>query len=176
MTTNHGPPEIVTEWWRAHHRQVHAYALRRTDRSSAQDVVSETFLVAWRRREAVPEHDPLPWLIGVARNVMANHARSQRRRDALSDRINGEATGAPLVTDPQADQNLAWALGALRPADREVLLLIAWEGLTPAQAAVSLGCSGAAFRVRLMRARRRLRAELEGREDPTAAAAAETWI
>src|SRR3954471_20347596 len=69
--------------WARHHRRVHAYALRRTDRASAEDVVSETFLTAWRRRGEMPA-DELPWLLGVARLVLANQARSQRRRDALA--------------------------------------------------------------------------------------------
>jgi RNA polymerase sigma factor (sigma-70 family) len=166
------PPEEISELWRQHHRQVYAYALRRTDPSSAQEVVSDTFLVAWRRRHEVPKHEPLPWLIGVARLVMANQVRGQHRQDALGELLAQRASdNNETAADP--DRLLLRALAALKPSDREALLLVAWDGLTPAQAALSLSCSGSAFRVRLLRARRRLRALLDPSSEHTAATAAE---
>lgn len=145
------------ELWNAQHRRVLAYALRRTDRASAQDVVADVFLVAWRRRDELPG-EPLPWLLGVARNVLGNHARSQRRAEALV-RVLIDHTSEHREEPP--DVSLLTALADLEPGDREVLLLAGWDGLTSAQAGVSLGCSAAAFRVRLLRARRRLRARLD---------------
>jgi RNA polymerase sigma factor (sigma-70 family) len=133
------------------------YALRRADRETAQDVVAETFTVAWRRLDDVPRSDPLPWLYGVARRVLANQRRSASRLAALRRRLEPEGTPAPRV----ADHGLAAALQHLNEADRELLMLIAWEGLSPTEAAVALGCSGGACRVRLHRARRRLAAALQ---------------
>jgi RNA polymerase sigma-70 factor (ECF subfamily) len=146
------------ELWTRHHRRVYAYALRRTDRASAQDVVAETFLTAWRRREEPPVEE-LPWLLGVARLVLANHARSQRRRDALVQVFTDEAhRHAPAPGD--ADHDLLHALAELSPDDREALILVGWDGLRPAEAATVVGCSASTFRMRLLRARRRLATQL----------------
>jgi RNA polymerase sigma-70 factor (ECF subfamily) len=128
------------------------YALRRADRETAQDVVAETFLVAWRRIRDVPA-EPLPWLYGVARRVLANQRRASSRRQALRESLRASTAG---VASPPADLGLAEALRELSDNDREVLMLIAWEGLTTREAAVALGCSDTACRLRLHRARRRL--------------------
>lgn len=148
-----------------HAAAVHAYARRRTDHASAEDVVAETFLVAWRRADRVPTGDPLPWLYATARHVLGNQRRGEARRAALSARIARE----PVIIAPGAidaagvsdeGERLLRALATLRPADREALLLIAWEDLTPARAAAALECSRTAFNVRLHRARKRLEAAL----------------
>jgi RNA polymerase sigma-70 factor, ECF subfamily len=139
-----------------HHRLVLAYALRRATPQMAQDVVAETFTVAWRRLDDVPDPE-LPWLYGVARRVLANELRSDRRRGALAERVSAE----PLTGDAGGDLQLMQALARLRARDRELLLLTAWEGLTSAEAATAIGCTRAAVRVRLHRARKRLAAELE---------------
>lgn len=156
-----------------HAAAVHAYARRRIDPASAEDVVAETFLVAWRRLDRVPAHDPLPWLFATARHVLANHRRGDARRAALTARIGNERAAAAhgLLDERVSDdgERLLRALATLRPADREVLLLVAWEDLPPARAAAALECSRTAFHVRLHRARRRLQAALEhGREAETA--------
>jgi DNA-directed RNA polymerase specialized sigma24 family protein len=78
---------------------VYAYALRRTDPASAQDVVSETFLTAWRRRADLPR-DELPWLLATARLVLAKHVRSQRRRDALARVFAERALAVPSRRQP----------------------------------------------------------------------------
>jgi RNA polymerase sigma factor (sigma-70 family) len=145
--------------WARHHRRVHAYALRRTDPASAQDVVSETFLTAWRRRAELPSHE-LPWLLGTARLVLVNHARSQRRRDALTQVFIDQAhrAGSPAA---DLDHELLRALAALSADDREALILVGWDGLRPAEAARVAGVSAATFRVRLLRARRRLAGALQ---------------
>jgi RNA polymerase sigma factor (sigma-70 family) len=158
VVTGEGQREFEKLWAR-HHRRVLAYALRRTDRASAEDIVSETFLTAWRRRAEMPR-DELPWLLGVARLTLANHTRSQRRRDALAQVLIDNACS--VQTGPaEVDRNLLRAIARLNPDDREALILVGWDGLRPSEAARVVGCVPATVRVRLLRARRRLRAELQ---------------
>lgn len=142
---------------------VHAYARRRVEPAGADDVVGETFLAAWRRLDDVPSDDPLPWLYATARHVVANQRRGNARRVALRVRIAAErpVTSALPAGLSEDGELLLRALAGLRPGDREALLLIAWEGLEPARAAATLGCSRAALHVRVHRARRRLREALE---------------
>jgi RNA polymerase sigma-70 factor (ECF subfamily) len=140
-----------------HADAVLAYAMRRSDPDTAQEVVAETFAVAWRRRDVVP--DPaLPWLLGVARRVLANERRARGRADALEVRLAREPDA---VSDDPADEvdarvSATAALERLQPDEREVLELLAWEGLSVAEAAEVLGCSRASIRVRMHRARRRV--------------------
>lgn len=152
--------------FRAGYPRVLAYALRRTeDRGGAEDVASETFLIAWRRLDAVPE-ESLPWLLGTARRVLANQRRSARRRQP-----NGSHSSADLADVPQPGplpferiaegEAFAAAFAALGDRDREVLSLIAWDGLGVREAARVVGCTAPVFSVRLHRARRRLLKELE---------------
>jgi RNA polymerase sigma factor (sigma-70 family) len=150
--------------WRSHAHRVMAYALRHVDRDTAQDVVSETFLVAWRRLAAVPD-DPLPWLLVVARNTIANHRRSGHRQERLAAELERfrqiaepAAAAEVLVTERAA---VLAELAALTAKEREALLLVAWDGLSPKHAAKVAGCSLPAFHVRLTRARRRLRLSLD---------------
>jgi RNA polymerase sigma-70 factor, ECF subfamily len=144
------------------------YAIRRTDdRSTAEDAVSETFLVAWRRLEDVPD-EPLPWLLGVARRVVANQRRAAGRRAPEGPLIPLEAVPDPdpgaAVADRVADREaFAAAFDSLSPGDREVLALVSWDGLAPREAAEVLDTSAAAFSLRLHRARKRLLKELEKR-------------
>src|SRR4051794_41833717 len=115
-----------------HVEAVRRYVWRR-DPELADDVVAETFLVAWRRLEAVPA-DALPWLIGVARNARLNARRAARRQDALAVRLR-----APAVVEPVRDPALWEALARLGDRDREVLLLHVWEELDRAAIARVLG-------------------------------------
>jgi RNA polymerase sigma-70 factor (ECF subfamily) len=141
------------------------YAIRRTDdRSAAEDAVSETFLIAWRRLDAVPA-EALPWLLGVARKVLANQRRAAGRRapdgplvplEAVADLDPGAAV-SDLVADRQA---FAAAFAGLSAGDREVLALVSWDGLSAQEAAAVLDCKPATFYLRLHRARRRLLKEL----------------
>lgn len=152
------------EWfdalYRRHADAVLAYGRRRTDDlQSAQDVLAETFLVAWRRRDAVPD-DALPWLYAVAGHVLRNQRRGERRQLAVGDRLIRErewavVSGDAAHGDDRDDQGVLRALALLRPIDREALLLIAWEDLDPARAARAAGCSRSTFHVRLHRARKR---------------------
>ncbi|WP_235871148.1 RNA polymerase sigma factor [Rhodococcus spongiicola] len=148
-----------TEIWDVCAGRVFAYACRHVDHHTAQEVVSETFLVAWRRLQDVPDQ-ALPWLLVVARNIMSNHRRGDRRRDALTEkmarieRLAGSAPGADVAVTDRAE--VLAALAALTDVEREVLLLTAWDGVTAAEAARVMGCSVPAVHVRLFRARRRL--------------------
>ena len=144
------------------------YALRRTGNGEdAADVVAETFLTAWRRIDDVPEGDAARlWLYGVARNVLANHRRGERRRSELGDRLRQDLAGAHA--DPEYTGELAVVAAAFRAlpdADRELLGLVGWEGLRAREIAAVLGCSPNAVRIRLHRARGRFAAELARRRD-----------
>lgn len=144
------------------YRPLLAYALRRTSSASdAEEVVAETLLVAWRRQRDVPfGEEAIPWLYGVARRVLANQRRSLRRRHRL-ERLLQPVTRSS--TEPDAQQSIDAVVTAMQrvpEADREVLRLAAWEGLSHAEIGISLGCSENAAALRLHRARRRLRTEL----------------
>lgn len=146
--------------WNENAGAVLRYAYRQVRRHEVDDVVAETFAVAWRRLDDVPER-ALPWLLGVARGVAANARRADRRRDALHLRIVRLPTSpAPDVgdlVDTGLDDATATALARMSQRDRELLTLLAWDGLTPAEAAEVTGCSRATFHVRLHRARTRFR-------------------
>lgn len=146
-----------------HASAVARYAARRVPSDDVHDVLAETFLTAWRRLEDVPE-DAVPWLFATARRHIANRNRGTRRRRALSDRlINEHAFGESQQAEAELveiDEELVEALRGLPPAEREALMLVAWDGLDPKRAAVAAGCSGPTFRVRLHRARSRLKREL----------------
>ncbi|MDA0160907.1 RNA polymerase sigma factor [Solirubrobacter ginsenosidimutans] len=144
-----------------HGRDVLAYASRRTDAATAEEIVAEVFVVAWRRRRRVPKTEPVLWLFGVARRLLANEWRAARRRDALAERLSALARDR-AADDAAGGPHPLWeALSRLKPLDREVLMLTAWEGLDGAQAGVVLGCSAQAVHTRLHRARARLAAELD---------------
>jgi RNA polymerase sigma factor (sigma-70 family) len=137
-------------------RPVRAYAVRR-DPQRAEDVVAETFATAWRRLEQVPGHE-LPWLLAVARRVLANQRRSEKRQTRLAQRLAQER---PAAAEPEDDPRASLALAALRTLserDREVLLLIERDCLGRDAAATVLGCTRAEVRLRLHRARRRYQA------------------
>jgi RNA polymerase sigma-70 factor (ECF subfamily) len=163
----------VEDLYRAHARHVLAYALRRTDAATADDIASEVFLIVERRLADVPV-DALPWLYGVSRRVLANQRRSDGRRAALQAALGVLARGRVTVPPPEFDAAtpLLAALAALRPDDREVLMLTAWEGVGARDAATVLGCSTAAVHTRLHRARTRLQAELRRQTEPTLLTAA----
>jgi len=114
--------------------------------------------IAWRRLADVPRDDARPWLYATARNIIRTEFR---RRVATSGDAEIERVPAPRPTSVELDPAVTAALIALSPLDREALLLVAWEDLTPTQAARSLGINPTAFHVRLLRARRRVRIALE---------------
>jgi RNA polymerase sigma-70 factor, ECF subfamily len=134
---------------------VRRYLARRTDPATADDVLSETLLIFWRRFGEMPgEH--LPWAYGIARLCLANAERARRRQARLAARI---ALLRPLP-DPSPDDRLGIAMAALRAEDAEILRLWAWEDLAPAQIAAVLAITANAASIRLHRAKQRLREEL----------------
>jgi RNA polymerase sigma-70 factor (ECF subfamily) len=153
-----------------HGRAVLAYAVRRVnDPQDGADVVAETFLVAWRRLDEVPASDAARlWLYRVARYVLANRYRSERRRERLAERLRHDLSLAfEDVPRPGSDTvPLRDALSRLGTEDQEILRLCGWEELTPREIATVLGISHVAARSRLHRARRRLRAALGPEPDP----------
>ncbi|WP_067185081.1 RNA polymerase sigma factor [Microtetraspora niveoalba] len=151
----------------AYYPAIHQYAARRTGSpDDTADVISETFLTAWRRIGDVPEGErALLWLYGVARRVLANQRRGAARRAVLAERLRDE-----LAADrPAASVDLEHVRAAfdeLPERDREVLALACWEGLTGEQIAKVVGCTAIAARTRLHRARRRLAASLRRQPRP----------
>jgi RNA polymerase sigma-70 factor, ECF subfamily len=140
----------------AHLAFISSYARRRGARDP-DGIAAEVMAIAWRRLADVPTADARPWLIVTARNLLLAERRRepQAARQPLDD-LELEAPADQLPSDWDLDPELAQGLRALPEKDREALLLIAWDDLTPALAAASLGITSAAFRVRLHRARRRL--------------------
>jgi RNA polymerase sigma factor (sigma-70 family) len=160
--------ERFTLMFDEHGPRVYGYVRRQCDAAAAQDVVSEVFLIAWQRRSAVPT-DSLPWLLVVARNLIAN----QRRRDIRQDQIAGLVARLDQLAAPAggADHDVVErasyldALARLTDSDREALLLVAWDGLSHVAAATVIGCSARAFQMRLARARGRLAREVDNSSD-----------
>lgn len=151
--------------FREHYVRLLSFALRRVSkRDVAEDVVADTFAVAWRRRDCIPEA-PLPWLYAIAANVIGEQYRSARRGHDLGQRLVREAGDGPAGTDPAESiarrDAFAAAFAGLAEQEREVLRLVAWDGLDVTEAARVLGCSPGAFRVRLHRARRKLAKRLD---------------
>lgn len=144
-----------------------AYAARRmNDPEGAVDVVSETFMVAWRRLGEIPSgEEARPWLYGVARRVLANHRRGVVRRERLDARLAAELSARPTeVVDsdsPGDGELIRAALSALNDSDRDLLMMLAWDGLSRSEIAEVVGTSTANVRLRIHRARKRLEHELE---------------
>lgn len=144
----------------AHFDAILGYALRRAGSDDAADVAADTFLVAWRRLDDVPDGpDALPWLYGVARRTLANQRRGRRRRGDLAAALR---TGLTAAVPDHADATVARldaaaGIAALPAGDREVLRLATWEGLEPREIGLVLGVGAATARKRLSRARARLR-------------------
>jgi RNA polymerase sigma-70 factor (ECF subfamily) len=156
-----------TDLYERHAEAVHRYASRRCDRDTAEEVVAQVFAVAWRRRQSIPE-EALPWLYGVARRVLSEQRRGERRRRRLYERVRGERAAAPdhdAFAPAPDDAALSEALKLIPALDREALLLTYWEELSPAQVAEAMGCSRATLAVRLHRARRRLRSQIEAADE-----------
>lgn len=141
----------------AYYPAILQYAARRTGTpEDTADVISETFLTAWRRLDNVPDGErALLWLYGVARRVLANQRRSESRRAVLADRLRDELAADRPHATAELDHVRA-AFDDLPDRDREVLALAVWEGLTGEQIGKVLGCTATAARIRLHRARKRL--------------------
>jgi RNA polymerase sigma-70 factor (ECF subfamily) len=157
--------------FQACHQPVLAYVRRRVADDAAQDIVAETFLAAWHHLEKIP-NPPLPWLYRAA-SFEVGHFRRQLDQDRRLWLLATSQRDLDDPTDPSEEvahfDNWRRAFSLLSESDREVLRLVAWEGLTPADGALVVGCSTVAFKVRLHRARHRLVRSLDARRDAHAA-------
>jgi RNA polymerase sigma factor (sigma-70 family) len=166
-----GDERSFGELFDRHSRAVYNYCFRRTaDWSAAEDLTSLVFLETWRRRAQVrlSSDSLLPWLYGVATNVLHNHRRSLRRHRAALDRVralpmapNDAAAASARLEAEQQMRQVIESIKFLPKADQEVLALCVWEGLGYAEAAHALGIPVGTVRSRLARARKRLRLETE---------------
>ena len=155
---------------------IRKFVVRRLGVSRSDDVVSEVFRAAFERRSTfdLTASSALPWLYGIASNLVRRDHRSSARRLATAKRAggHGNVVGDPLVDlaeriDARADlRELSKALMSLSDDEREVLLLVAWEQLSPTEAAAVLGIAPETARTRLRRARQHVRGHLE-RNEPT---------
>jgi RNA polymerase sigma-70 factor (ECF subfamily) len=144
-----------------------AYCLRRLGRDDAADACSETFLVAWRRLDELPSPpETLPYLYGIARRVVSNQSRSLRRRGRLDARL--VSLGVTSVPDPSVvvaqdshHRDVVAAVRRLKPKDREIVMLYAWEDLPRETIAEMMGMTKAAIDQRIHRANQRLARILE---------------
>jgi len=157
-------PERFAGLYDRYYRNVLHYALQHAESGSAEDLASETFLIAWRRWPDMPE-PPLPWLLGVTRNLLRQQAAAGRRRRLLADRIAALTSKADMVAWDAGEHVVERAtaldaLASLSERDVEALTLVTWHGLDLRAAASVVGCTPATFTVRLHRARRRLTAAL----------------
>jgi RNA polymerase sigma-70 factor (ECF subfamily) len=166
---SHPPPDArraqaFRALYEANRPDVLRFVQRRTSVDRADDVVAEVFLVVWRRLDSAPTgHDVRPWIFGIARNLMLNERRGQERRRALEVRLADPVSSAHArdhadgVVD-LVDLARAWRL--LGDVHQEALALAVLDDLDAPRAAAVLGISPVAFRLRLSRARRALRAHL----------------
>jgi RNA polymerase sigma-70 factor (ECF subfamily) len=159
VTATTPQPSALTRFDRLfaeHQRAVLAYAIRRTPTlADAEDAAAETFAIAWRKIDAVPGGDPLPWLFAVARRVLANQRRGIGRRERLTALLRVKDVPTPVRLGDDRDGPAFGALASLAPPDQEVLRLAAWEELGNQQIAAVLGISANAVAIRLHRARAR---------------------
>src|SRR6266576_1841551 len=167
-------PERFGAVFDRHATAIHGYIARRLGRDAADDLVAETFLVAFRQRASYDPHQPSarPWLYGIATRLISRRRRDEVRFFRAIARTGVDPAADP-VADPVADEGirradahtlhgqLAGALAGLAATDRDALLLVA-DGLSYAEAAQALGVPAGTLSSRLARARRKLRAGLGG--------------
>jgi RNA polymerase sigma-70 factor (ECF subfamily) len=158
----HTDEERFTALYERYYGDIERYVRRRAADVTARDVVAEVFTIVWRRPDQIPAGDALPWLYGVARRVLANEVRGTLRARSLQQRVGEHAVGVVGDHAEEVASRLATtaAFDTLGEADREVLRLVGWEGLSARDAAKALGCSLPALAMRLHRARARFRAAL----------------
>ena len=152
--------------YESHYDEVHAFCARRVGWHDAGDATADTFAVAWRRIDELPNEMTRAWVFGVARNIIRNQWRSNGRRQRLTERLKQIRDGNRLepegiVLRKSVDAAVLEALDKLRPADAEILRLAAWEELSGPEIAAILGISSDAVHQRLSRAKKRLAKHLE---------------
>lgn len=145
------------------------YLRRRARASDADDALGEVMLTVWRRLDDAPHDAVLPWCYGIARRVLANQRRGERRHLRLVEKMKAQpASGAGDEPSVGSDPAIEAALRSLSDDDQEVLRLWAWERLEPREIAPALGITTNAAAIRLSRARKRLGDSLS-RQDPASA-------
>lgn len=162
--------------YRAHHAAIRDYCFRRLSAADANEATADVFLVAWRRLDSVPTGDEtLPYLYGVARNTVANAARTGLRRGRLRAKISAQPI--QLIDGPETEvvrrdeaRRILAALDGLSPIDQELLKLKAWERLTSAEIAEALNLTVRAVDTRLTRARKKLARAATGPRSKSAVA------
>jgi RNA polymerase sigma factor (sigma-70 family) len=168
---------VFTELYRATVRDVLAFLLRRcATAEDAADCLAETYMIAWRKRHALPSSvEARPWLFGVARNVMHRNRERTHRADVIAQQLASVlAISTPeqttTATDDRTDteDRLLDAMTELSEIDQEILKLIVWDGLSPTETATALKMSPNIVRVRAHRARSKLKAALAPNHDPAA--------
>jgi RNA polymerase sigma factor (sigma-70 family) len=165
----HGRPDAFVEVARRHEVAVHGYLARRAGRQAADDLLAEVWLRAFAARAGYDagHGDARPWLYGIARNVLREHWRAvdvdepAALDQTWTDPWDGVDTRLDLAERARAVMS---AVRELPEAEREVLLLVAWDQLTPAEAAKALGVPQGTARSRLHRARATLRRALTERD------------
>ncbi|GAB2874891.1 RNA polymerase sigma factor [Nocardioides pacificus] len=156
--------EEFEELYRATARDVFGYA-RRRHAGDVEDLVAEVYVVAWRRRADLPGPSlRRAWLFGVARTLLKAEGRRRRSEAELVGELAAQSapTAAAQAASPGSERTTAVVVAAvsrLSVRDREILQLVGWEGLTPAELAVTLGIRPGTARVRLHRARQALAAD-----------------
>lgn len=172
ITRSLDDPEVFAELYDRHAAGLHRYVLRRLGDTLADDIVAETFLIAFRQRDQYDggRREARPWLYGIAANLIGGHRRTERRAyralartgvdpvaESYADAVDSQVTAAQTARGP-----LAAALRSLSEGDRHVLLLVAWADFSYEQVAEALGIPLGTVRSRLNRARRKTRAALGG--------------
>ena len=142
------------------------YLGRRLPADQVDDVLSDTLLVMWRRLDDIPRAAALPWCYSVARQSLANHRRSNRRRLELTEKLR--ALPNPVQGAEPEDPELEEALAKLSVSDRELVHLWAWEQLEPREIAVVTGLTTNAVSLRLSRAKKKIEKEMT-RQNPARA-------
>lgn len=160
-----------TDLFRDHRDGITRYLLRRGVGERSADLAAETFAIAWRRRGQwlpLPADQRVAWLYTVARHVLANARRAEQRTSLFTERIDPEGHRAAVAdhSDLTVEQlAIAAAFDQLSEGDQEVIRLVAWDGLSPAQAAQVLGCRVSTLAMRLHRARTRLRRLIDAQSE-----------
>lgn len=160
--------------WNEHRIQVLAYCLRRASATDAEDACAETFLVVWRRLDEIPPPPKtLLWIYGIARRVLSNQTRAFYRRGRLYERLANLGVSPPVdpmyvMVQSAGDGVVADAVRRLKPTDREIVRLDAWEDLSRAEIAEVMGMTRAAVDQRIHRAYQKLARALEPMIHPVA--------
>lgn len=161
MTTVNRKKRLLTTALRESNGDLLRFLHRRVGSDDAPDLFGETLLIAWRRVGDLPDDatEARMWLFGLARGTLLNHARGQRRRMALADKVRSHM---PVTAAPPADEGgeVRDAIARLRPELAEIVQLVHWDGFTLAQAAEIIGIPAATARSRYARAKDELRAAL----------------